>query len=345
MASIKEVKTRKGTGYQIQYTGSDGIRKHKTVYVNRKKAKEIALTIEAKKSRIKAGLEPEPASMKKLEKVIDDYIVNGTRSKTPETVKREEKVYKTLKVELGHIPISRITPKQMEQYFIARQDGGVSPAGVGLELRTIKAFFNYQIRMKTLVTNPAAGIKPPRQLPKPIRFLTQDEIGRLFEKVDDPNYKDLIMAYLNTGARRREILAENFKWSDVQFKLNRVRLNGKGDKVRYVPMNAVLREILERRKADGHEYPFKMDYHWMFKKISKYYKLAEIENANIHTLRKTFGSLLIAQKVDVFRVSKLLGHSTVVVTQQHYADILKDDLETTIGCLESLFTEDGESEK
>ena len=341
MARVTEVKTKKGTGYHIQYYDSNGERKHKTVYVSHKRAKEIATILEAKKSLIKAGLAPEPASVKTLEKVVDDYLVNGTRSKALETVIREEKVYKSLKEVLGNVPIGRITPRQMEQYFIARQDGGVSPAGVGLELRTIKAFFNYQIRMKTLVTNPAAGIKPPRQLPKPIRFLTQDEIGRLFEKVDDPNYKDLIMAYLNTGARRREILAENFKWSDVQFKLNRVRLNGKGDKVRYVPMNAVLREILERRKADGHEYPFKMDYHWMFKKISKYYKLAEIENANIHTLRKTFGSLLIAQKVDVFRVSKLLGHSSVVVTQQHYADILKDDLETTIGCLESIFeTED-----
>jgi integrase/recombinase XerD len=343
MASIRKVKTKKGTGYHIQYYDTDGSRKNKTVYVSLKKAKEIAVTLEVKKSLIKAGLAPEPASIKTLEKVVDDYLVNGTRSKTPETIKREEKVYKTLKVELGHIPISRITPKQMEQYFISRQDGGVSPAGVGLELRTVKAFFNYQIRMKTLATNPAVGIKPPRQLPKQIRFLTRDEISRLLEKVDDLNYKDLIMAYLNTGARRREILAPNFEWTDVQFNLNRVRLNGKGDKVRYVPMNAVLREILERRKAAGHEYPFKMNYHWMFKKISKYYSAAKIENANIHTLRKSFGSLLIAQKVDVFRVSKLLGHSSVVVTQLHYADILKDDLETTISCLESLFTDEGDS--
>jgi len=344
MATIKEVKTRKGTGYQIQYIDSDGTRKHKTVYVSRKKANEIAMSIEVKKSRIKAGLEPEPASMKKLEKVIDDYMINGTRSKTPETVNREEKVYKTLKLELGQVPISRIKPKQMEEYFNSRLDAGVSPAGVGLELRTIKAFFNYQIKLKVLVTNPAAGIKPPRHVQKPIRFLDPDEVKRLIEVVDDPNYKDLILAYLNTGARRRELLSECFAWSDVQFDLSRIRLNGKGDKIRYVPMNAILREILERRKAAGQDVPFSMNYHWMFKKIAKYYEAAEIENANIHTLRKTFGSLLIAQKVDVFRVSKLLGHSSVIVTQQHYADILKDDLETTIGCLESLFTDEGESE-
>jgi len=344
MASIKRVSTKNGIGYRIQYYDSNGERESKTVYVSRKKAKEIAATLEAKKSLIKAGLVPEPASLTKLEKVIDDYIVNGTRSKTLETIMREEKVYKTLKVKLGQFSISRITPKQMEEYFIARQDSGVSPAGVGLELRTIKAFFNYQIKMKILVNNPASGIKPPRQEPKPIRFLTPDEVKRLLKKVDDPNYKDLILAYLNTGARRRELLADNLKWEDVQFDLNRVKLNGKGDKVRYVPMNAILREILERRKAEGLEFPFSMDYHWMFKKISKYYIAAGIENANIHTLRKTFGSLLIAQKVDVFRVSKLLGHSSVTVTQQHYTDILKDDLETTIGCLESLFTDNGEDD-
>lgn len=344
MASIKKVTTKSGVGYRIQYYDSNGVRKSKTVYVSLKKAKEIAATLEAKKSLIKAGLAPEPASMKKLEQVIDDYIVNGTRSKTLETVTREEKVYKTLKAELGQVPISRITPKQMEEYFNARLDGGVSPAGVGLELRTIKAFFNYQIKMRILVSNPVAGIKPPRNESKPIRFLTPDEVKQLIKVVDDPNYKDLIRAYLNTGARRRELLSKDFTWSDVQFDLNRIRLNGKGDKIRYVPMNAVMREILERRKAAGHDVPFSMNYHWMFKKIAKYYEAAEIENANIHTLRKTFGSLLIAQKVDVFRVSKLLGHSSVTVTQQHYADILKDDLETTIGCLESLFTDECESE-
>ena len=344
MAGIKKVTTKNGIGYRIQYYDSNGERKSKTVYVSLKKAKEIALTMEAKKSLIKAGLAPEPASMTSLEKVIDDYMVNGTRSKTPETIKREEKVYKPLKVELGQVSISKITPKQMEQYLIARQDSGVSPAGVGLELRTIKAFFNYQIKMKILVTNPAAGIKPPRYVPKPIRFLTPSEIKALLKVVDDPNYKDLILAYLNTGARRRELLDEKFSWDDVQFNLGRIRLHGKGDKVRHVPMNAILREILERRKAEGLESPFPMDYHWMFKKISKYYKAASIEDANIHTLRKTFGSLLIAEGKSIFRVSKLLGHSSVIVTQQHYVDILEDDLETTIGCLESLFTDEGGSE-
>ena len=46
-----------------------------------------------------------------------------------------------------------------------------------------------------------------------------------------------------------------------------------------------------------------------------------------HTLRKTCGSLLVQNGVDIYRVSKWLGHSSVSVTEQHYIDLLKKDYE------------------
>jgi len=45
----------------------------------------------------------------------------------------------------------------------------------------------------------------------------------------------------------------------------------------------------------------------------------------VQTLRKTSGALLIQKGVDIFRVSKWLGHSSVTVTDQHYVDILTGD--------------------
>ena len=59
--------------------------------------------------------------------------------------------------------------------------------------------------------------------------------------------------------------------------------------------------------------------------MGKYYKRAGIENANVHTLRKTCGALLIQNGVDIYRVSKWLGHSTVTVTEKHYVDLLRGD--------------------
>ncbi|MFA4838721.1 MAG: tyrosine-type recombinase/integrase [Candidatus Neomarinimicrobiota bacterium] len=46
-------------------------------------------------------------------------------------------------------------------------------------------------------------------------------------------------------------------------------------------------------------------------------------NANIHSLRKTAGYLLIESGVDIYRVSKFLNHSSVTVTEKHYADLLR----------------------
>jgi integrase/recombinase XerD len=342
MTEPKKVVTRRGVGYKFWYTDATGKRTSKTVYCSLKKAKELMAKIEAKKSLIEAGIAPAPATKVTLQKVVDRYLENAEKSKADETIKRERKVFNPLLAKHGDVPLNQITTDQIEDHINQRLKGGVSPAGVGLEFRTIKAMFSKQVKKGKLIRNPALGISPPKVEPKAIRFLTEAEVTKLLKKVDDKDFKDLIVGYLNTGARRSEILSPNFTWDHVQFGLDRVKIEGKGDKVRYVPMNAVLRAILERRKAAGKSTPFDFSYSWTFKKLAKYYEAAGIENANVHTLRKTFGSLLLQQGEDIFRVSKLLGHSSVIVTQNHYADILKEDLANSVSRLESIFDTDDE---
>lgn len=59
--------------------------------------------------------------------------------------------------------------------------------------------------------------------------------------------------------------------------------------------------------------------------VRNYYKIAGIQNTNLHTLRKTEGARLIQANVDIYRVSKFLGHSSVTVTERHYVDLLSED--------------------
>ena len=340
MTKPKKVVTRRGVGYKFWYTDATGKRTSKTVYCSLKEAEKLMAKIEAKKSLIEAGIAPAPSSRVTLQVVVDRYLENGEKSKAFETIKRERKVFNPLLAVMGNVSLSKITTDMLEDHINQRLANGITPAGAGLELRHIKALFSKQVKTGKLVKNPVSGISPPKQVLKPIRFLTKDEVKTLLKKIDNKDFKDLILGYLNTGARRGETLSPNFTWDHVQFGLDRVKIEGKGDKVRYVPMNAVLREILERRKAAGKSTPFDFSYSWTFKKLAKYYEAAEIDNANVHTLRKTFGSLLLQQGEDIFKVSKLLGHSSVVVTQNHYADILKDDLTNSVSQLESLFDTD-----
>ncbi|MCH8305025.1 MAG: site-specific integrase, partial [Candidatus Marinimicrobia bacterium] len=141
----------------------------------------------------------------------------------------------------------------------------------------------------------------------------------------DEDTWDLVTFYLQTGARRSELLPPKFGWDNVNYKRRLIGLIGKRGKRRTLPLNDLLIDILKRRQVHAH--PFDLSPYQAYRSVKKYYPPAGIENANLHTLRKTCGSLLIERGVDIYRVSKWLGHSTVTVTERHYVDLLNSDYE------------------
>ncbi len=151
------------------------------------------------------------------------------------------------------------------------------------------------------------------------------------DAINDEDFKNLIVTYLNTGARREELLPPGFTWDNVDFDQGQIRLLGKRDIIRWVPMSQPVREILLQMQEDGKPFPFEYTADQVSYKLGVYYKRADILNANVHVLRKTFGSLLIQNKLaDIYVVSKLLGHSTVKVTETHYVELLKENFEEPI---------------
>ena len=336
MASITKVTTSKGIGYRISYYDMDGNRHRKIVYSDRPTADNIAKEIEYKKSRVLNGFEQKHDSNISFQTAKKYYLRNIEDQKEPSTIVREKKVYKAFSKYIGETPIGRTKISDIEGYIKTRSEiDKVSPAGIGLELRTLRAFFNYLIKRGYLKTNPVSGVKGPRQKDKKIRFLTTAEIKNLLAVVDDPGYRDLILMYLNTGARREEILPSKFTWSNVDFKQHEIKLTGKRNKTRYVPMNELVFQLLRRRRfIEKQEFPFDFNYEYLFKKIAKYYIAAGIKNANVHTLRKTFGSLMVQAGENILAVSKLLGHSSVRVTEKHYADLLGSNLVTAVKSLD-----------
>ena len=210
---------------------------------------------------------------------------------------------------------------------------------VGLEYRTLKAFFGVLLNHDLLDSNPMQRISHPARKTIKIRFLTSKEIKALLKairKAGDQEYLDLVQMYLHVGARRQEILKPMFTWENVDFDLRQLTILGKGSKTRYIPMDDTVYEILRRRnKSSSNDFPFDLNYHTTLKVVKKYYKEAKIENANIHTLRRTFGSIMVQAGVDIFTVSKLLGHSSVTVSEKHYADLLPSNLKAGIDLLEN----------
>ena len=207
-------------------------------------------------------------------------------------------------------------------------------------MRFLKTTFNQAIKWELLEKNPIKGVKLPKQDIIKVRFLTMGEIHILTDTIkQDGNldFLDLINAYLNTGARRVELLPPHFTWQNVDFVGKKILLHGKGDRKRYIPMNKTLLEILQRRLEAECEVPFKFNRDFVRHKIAKYYCRADIVGANLHSLRKTFGSLLLQnKKADIFTVSRLLGHTSVKTTEKYYVDLLQDNLRDSVNGLDGI---------
>ena len=71
--------------------------------------------------------------------------------------------------------------------------------------------------------------------------------------------------------------------------------------------------------------------------IQSFMITADIVGANLHSLRKTFGSLLLQnKKADIFTVSRLLGHTSVKTTEKYYVDLLQDNLRDSVNGLDGI---------
>jgi len=338
MATIKKLKRKYGEAYQICFTHPETKKTVRKVFRgNQVDAMKVKNQIEADISFGRFNIENKSNlkveySWSALEKRYKDY---SKANKSPKTCKRESWVFIAFNDFLGEdIKIKDISNQTIELFRDHRLLLNKKPASVALEMRHLKVVFNMGIKWKYCIENPVISVKQPKQDIIKIRFLKESEIQDLYKCIkNDDNYDflKLVKAYLYTGARRTELLPPLFSWDSVLFNDKKILIKGKRDLKRYISMNNELYSILIENKKLGKEFPFEFKPSYATKKIQEYYKLANIRGANLHSLRKTFGSMMLRKGIaDIFKVSKLLGHSSVKTTEKYYVDFIEEDYKDAV---------------
>jgi len=336
MASIQKHKTRDGkSGYRIQWMMYDGKRNSKVFYLPRNQVKIIAERLDRESREIRSGLRQRPGTLKMI---TDKFIsTSKTDNKSPQTILRYEKVFIPFLAYFGEErSLHSINTIAVEEYKAERSEiDKVKPISVNTELTHLKALFNWAVRQEYIAKTPFTGVKMLNVDDPIVRFLSEDEITKLYEVIKEKKNQrayDLVTFYLQTGARATEILEEGgFTWDSV--KEDHIEIIGKGRKRRRIPLNNTLRSILNSRRKE--RVPFPYTYSAVSQSLSRrLFHDAEIPDANLHTLRKTAGARLIQKGVDIYRVSKFLGHSSVKVTEKHYVDLLEVDYREMSALLE-----------
>jgi site-specific recombinase XerD len=167
-------------------------------------------------------------------------------------------------------------------------------------------------------------------------FLSKKEVAKLLEASKD-NTRDfaIISFILYTGVRVNELV--NIKTYDIDLQQNIVRVKGKGDKERIIPiakpLSALLKKYLSERRHKG-KYLFESRFNEKLTPLSvqllvkKYAKKAHInKHITPHKLRHTFATLALESGVSPITISELLGHSSLNTTMKytHVTNKLTED--------------------
>jgi integrase len=238
----------------------------------------------------------------------------------------------------GESNLLSISPKMVSRYKVLRNDEGAAPASVNRELSMLSKAFNLAIKeWEWLKDNPASSVPKEKENNERDRWLTKDEEKEILE--NSPEWlRDIIIFALNTGLRLQEFLS--LEWSRVNLVRRTILIKEtKNGNPKTLPLNKIALDVLNQRskvKSIKNDYVF---FNSNGKKINPYvlrtsfYTVLEkvgVENLWLHDLRHTFATRLAQADVDLYKISKLLGHKNIRTTQRyahHCPDSLRDGVE------------------
>jgi site-specific recombinase XerD len=237
------------------------------------------------------------------------------------------------------------TVEELRRYQLYLVDQGISPVSLNATLTGLKFFFDITVgdteRMARM-----QPVRVPRTLPV---VLSRDEVTRLIAAAGNLKHQTALSVAYGAGLRAGEVVA--LKVGDVDSERMTLRVEqGKGRKDRYAMLPPVLLERLRVWWRVARAQGKMLEGGWLFpglnpieslstrqlnRAVHAAAKAAQIDKrVSMHTLRHSFATHLLEQKVDIRVIQVLLGHKKLETTAL-YAQVATDILREVISPLET----------
>jgi integrase/recombinase XerC len=208
---------------------------------------------------------------------------------------------------------------------------------VNRKISTLRSFFHWAIKKKHTSINPMLKITAPKKPKRLPEVVPETNIKRLFEvSLDDAVSDDpftvtrdrfIVELLYSTGMRRAELV--NLQPEDINLARQEIRVTGKGNKVRSIPITDNLikhyQEYMDiRNKMESIESPKlfltnkgKAIYEKLVYTIvrSKLNEVTTLKKKSPHVLRHTFATHLLDEGADLNAIKEMLGHASLAATQ------------------------------
>lgn len=265
---------------------------------------------------------------------IDDFIdyLGAARRLSPHTLSNYQRDLLQLNDFCEQRSLNWVTldSSQLRRFIASQHQRGLGPKSLQRQLSSIRAFYRFLSREGRCEHNPGTGISAPKAPKKLPKTLDVDQLQRLLEQpAKEPlDCRDLAMLELfySSGLRLAELVSLNL--TDIDFRDASLRVTGKGQKTRLLPIGRKALQALDRWLNTREQLT---DYAQQALFVSKQGKRLSERSVQLrmkkwglehgqgqlhpHQLRHSFASHMLEASGDLRAVQELLGHADISTTQ------------------------------
>ncbi len=284
---------------------------------------------------------------------IEDYLAHLTLEKnlsdnTVQAYIRDLYRLEDFVTEQYGLPPDEVQPPHLEAFLADMFDKKQARTSMARTLSGVKSFYRFLANNGRIAVSPAELFESPKLGRKLPSVLSVDEIRRILETIDlgapqGHRNRAMIETLYSCGLRVSELV--ELRLSDLFFDDGFIRVIGKGDKQRLVPVSReAVRQIglcLERRKtlpqeARNKEFVFLNNKGRRLSRVMVFLIVKEaVEAAGIsktvspHTFRHSFATHLVQGGADIRAVQEMLGHESIATTEI-YTHLDREHLRRTL---------------
>ena len=207
-------------------------------------------------------------------------------------------------------------------------DSGISSRSVNRKITTLKSLFKFLLMEDFITENPTQKIVSPKNTKKLPIFLEESKMEDLFKEINFPETfegerdKLILDVFYMTGIRLIELI--NLNVSDIDFQNSTLKVIGKRNKERIIPLPPILLDKLKKFSENNNinntffvnSEGVKLTPKKVYVIVNKYLSMvSSLEKKSPHVLRHTFATHMLNNGADINTIKEILGHSNLSATQ------------------------------
>lgn len=276
-----------------------------------------------------------------------DLEIKNYSPRTIKGYKNNNKAFLSyLKNEFDIEELEDVTTKHIKSYLMNLKKKGLTELYINTIHKCMRSFFRFLVEEGYIAEkrNPILSLKFMREPKVIIKTFTDDEIKRMINVFNNNNYLSIrnrliLMTFCDIGIRNLELCT----LTQLNVMDTVVKIDGKGNKERYLPISPILKKYMIKYERMKHEY-FKdkimIDNNYflsrngktltvtaiekIIKEAGKKAKVRESIRCSPHTIRHYYAQKQLKLGLDVYSLSRLLGHESTVITTR-YLQSLNDE--------------------